>query len=52
MRSRTINSTGGVDTWSDIRLHDVRLADGTQYLKLCVEAAGADIDYIQATMAK
>ena len=48
----TIHRTGGADTWSDVVAHDVRFAAGTQYLKLCVEAAGADLDYIQATVAK
>jgi hypothetical protein len=48
----TVHSTGRADSWSDVEVHDVRLASGTQYLKLCVEAAGADIGFIQASGVK
>ncbi|HWW03220.1 MAG TPA: carbohydrate-binding protein [Candidatus Acidoferrum sp.] len=40
-------TAGGRKTWTDIVVRKVRLAAGPQQLKLCVEAAGADIDYIR-----
>jgi hypothetical protein len=54
LEANGVNVTGPVavtagrrKTWTDIVVRKVRLAAGPQQLKLCVEAAGADIDYIR-----
>jgi photosystem II stability/assembly factor-like uncharacterized protein len=42
-----IERTGDMDHWSDIVARKVRLTAGLQYLKLSVEAPGADLDFVR-----
>lgn len=46
-----INGAGADGTWVEEVVHGVRLTAGLQYLKLCVEAAGVDLDYFQMEVA-
>ena len=54
LEANGVNVTGPVaadgtrnGAWEDITIRGVRLAAGPQHLRLCVEAAGADIDSIR-----
>ena len=42
-----VPSTGGAEKWSAVVARGVRLRGGEQFLKLYVEADGADVDWMQ-----